>query len=177
MLEVFPNISDPFANTGYVLEKNAISLLLGVADVDEAKIPGTTPFNFFSFFDKYSINASKLFSAQHMPTVTPSSRSSKSLKLMKELSPSSRTHIKALFMDVPFTASSPDKDAINNVADKLVVLCNTAPVFLATFHDELEEEWSAQLAAFHGSKSIAFILFPSSSAAMYTRNGFESPDR
>ena len=46
-LKFFPNISDPFANTGYVLEKNAISLLLGVADVNAGKIPGTKPFIFF----------------------------------------------------------------------------------------------------------------------------------
>ena len=128
----------------------------------------------------YCISVSKLFSAQHVPTVKPSSRSSKSLKLTKEASSPSRTHSNALFMDVPFT-TSPDEEqrAINNVADALVVFCNTAPVFLFLlflFEEEEEEEWSEQLAAFHGSNSIA-VLFPLTSAAMYTRRGFESPAR
>jgi len=54
-------------------------------------------------------------------------------------------------------------------------------VFLLFLLEEEAEEWSAQLAAFHGSNSIIVDgVFPSlllSSAATYTLRGFESPAR
>ena len=92
--EVFPNISAPFAKTD-TRSRRTLFHYWSVESTRTRKYPG----RYLSIFSRSLISTASVylnFSAQHVPTVKPSSRSSKSLKLMKEASSPSRTQQRAV---------------------------------------------------------------------------------